>query len=376
MEINTISIIILFGLLQGLLVLTVFAWKRRIKEHKYLIALFIVMMLVQFHSFLLESKAMLHVIFYLNVDIPLVLLFGPLIFFYTRSLLGESKPKNLEFLHYIPFVFYFLYSFHFFLQPAKYKYNLVVELLGLELPMQSFVKSFSSDPWNIQGWVVVEIITLHLLTYAIAGLYKVHNKISSAQISSQKFKWLQFLNGIFLLGALIIFFSEGGVINGREFMPSPLPNFSGDLFSTVAVYGIIFYLLNNSDLLSFSLKKYKKSSLSKGFMQAKIKQIMQAIEQEKLYLNPNFGLDLLTNKTGLSRHHLSQIINEELGTSFSELTNRYRTEEAKKLLQQNNFEKMEGLAYDLGYRSKSTFYNAFKRATQLTPSQYYQSVNE
>ena len=73
----------------------------------------------------------------------------------------------------------------------------------------------------------------------------------------------------------------------------------------------------------------------------------------------------------MSSHHLSQILNEELGCTFFELTNSYRIEEAKKRLSESeNQYKIEQLAYELGYRSKATFFTAFKKATNLTPQKF------
>jgi len=97
---------------------------------------------------------------------------------------------------------------------------------------------------------------------------------------------------------------------------------------------------------------------------------MQVIENDKLYLDSNFSLELLSLKTGLSKHHISQIINEQLDCTFFDLTNKYRIEEAKRLLAESSYVKIEQLAYQLGYRSKSSFFSAFKRATNLTPSKY------
>ncbi|WP_158259051.1 helix-turn-helix domain-containing protein [Flagellimonas meridianipacifica] len=95
------------------------------------------------------------------------------------------------------------------------------------------------------------------------------------------------------------------------------------------------------------------------------------IETEKLYLNEDFSLKMLSEKSGLSTHNISQILNEELQVGFITLTNSYRIEEAKRRLLGDEFNlKMEQLAYDLGYKSKSTFFSAFKKETNSTPSNY------
>ena len=57
---------------------------------------------------------------------------------------------------------------------------------------------------------------------------------------------------------------------------------------------------------------------------------------------------------------------------FHELINKYRIEEAKKILhndEQKNLNIID-IAYEVGYNNKVTFNKAFKKDTQLTPSQY------
>lgn len=371
-----ITMAVLFGFLQGILVIFVFVNKQRFHQHRYLVFFFAVLLLVQGYSFLLRSGLMIDLLFLLNSNVPFILLFGPLIYLYTVQTLGYKVTRNELSIHIAPFIFYLAYSFNFFLQDSSFKHNILVEMLHLDLPMRDFAKTFPSDPWNIQGWVVVEFLTIHLVGYTLFSLLKIYNSSNqpmTKQVKSQV-HWVKFLNTVLLLGGLVLFLSEGGIVNGRLFFESPFPNFSGDLFSTAAMYSTSAYLIRKPNFLNVNGIKYGNSSLSKSFMKEKLAVLKCAIETNQLYLDSNFSLDLLSLKTGLSKHHISQIINEELGCSFFDLTNNYRVEEAKKLLLESDYIKMEQLAYQLGYRSKSSFFNAFKKATKLTPSKYLEIV--
>ena len=54
-----------------------------------------------------------------------------------------------------------------------------------------------------------------------------------------------------------------------------------------------------------------------------------------------------------------------------DLTNHYRILEAKRILDDTtNDIKIEQLSGELGYKSKSTFFRVFKKATNMTPAQY------
>ncbi len=62
---------------------------------------------------------------------------------------------------------------------------------------------------------------------------------------------------------------------------------------------------------------------------------------------------------------------KKLGSSFLELINKYRIEEAKSLILDPKLnETIEGIGYSVGFNSKSTFHSAFKRITGQTPSEF------
>ena len=54
----------------------------------------------------------------------------------------------------------------------------------------------------------------------------------------------------------------------------------------------------------------------------------------------------------------------------------YRIQEAKQLLLEDKARRLNiiNVAYEVGYNNKVTFNKAFKKDTQLTPSQYQKSV--
>ncbi len=131
------------------------------------------------------------------------------------------------------------------------------------------------------------------------------------------------------------------------------------------------YLLFSPTVLSYK-RKYENSVLTDRLRLAKLQKITQAFEQDQVHLNSDHSLPKLAALTRLSEHHISEVINLELGMNFYELTNHYRVLAAKQHLKEakNNGLSMEQLAYQLGYKSKSTFYKAFKKAEGITPRQY------
>jgi len=75
------------------------------------------------------------------------------------------------------------------------------------------------------------------------------------------------------------------------------------------------------------------------------------------------------------KHHLSQVLNEKMNTNFYTYINNLRIEQVKERLKHFDplKETIEGIAFDCGFNSKSTFNVLFKKVTNLTPTNYVKS---
>jgi YesN/AraC family two-component response regulator len=96
------------------------------------------------------------------------------------------------------------------------------------------------------------------------------------------------------------------------------------------------------------------------------------METEKPFLQSDFSLPQLADRLKLSVHIVSQVINDGLGKSFFEMTAEYRVATAKQLLKDQPNIKIEEIAEQVGYNSKSSFNTAFKKITGKTPSEFRQ----
>ena len=100
------------------------------------------------------------------------------------------------------------------------------------------------------------------------------------------------------------------------------------------------------------------------------------METDKLYLNSDLTLRELAEKLSISPHNLSEILNTRLNQSFYDFINRYRVEEVKRRLADNDSDKYSliAIAFDSGFNSKSSFNTIFKKQTGSTPSQYRNQI--
>ncbi|OMQ09087.1 AraC family transcriptional regulator [[Flexibacter] sp. ATCC 35103] len=150
----------------------------------------------------------------------------------------------------------------------------------------------------------------------------------------------------------------------------------GALSFTFVLYLIILLLIfkNSPESTFFNEKeKYKNKEIDKetlGLMNQKLSVILE----KELFLNPDFSLDEAAKELKVTKHVLSQYVNEILGKSFSNLIKEYRIEKAKLLLESTNNYTIESLGYDSGFSSKSTFFTTFKKITGITPAEYQKNI--
>lgn len=122
-------------------------------------------------------------------------------------------------------------------------------------------------------------------------------------------------------------------------------------------------------------RKYAKSGLDALATEQLLTRLLHYMEQERPYLQPELTIYALAEALGTNRHHLSQVINERLHSSFFDFINGYRVKAVQALMVEPAAGTLSimGMAYDCGFNSKATFNTSFKKYTGMTPSAYLKS---
>jgi putative ABC transport system permease protein len=109
-------------------------------------------------------------------------------------------------------------------------------------------------------------------------------------------------------------------------------------------------------------------ALAKGRLQSYLR-------DSKAYLDPALRLVDLANGIQMKPHDVSEVINCAFGKSFYDLINELRIDEVKKRLSDPKHSHLNilGVAMDSGFNSKSSFNDAFKRLTGMTPREFRSS---
>ena len=104
--------------------------------------------------------------------------------------------------------------------------------------------------------------------------------------------------------------------------------------------------------------------------------IQDYFDNEKPYLNPDFSIAQISLRMNVPQNHVLYCINSIFNTKFSKLKMKLRVEQTKVFLQESVHSNItiDGIAQLAGFSSRSSFYNAFKEETGITPSDYLKSI--
>lgn len=118
--------------------------------------------------------------------------------------------------------------------------------------------------------------------------------------------------------------------------------------------------------------KYQNTPTDAAQLQALRTRLHHAMQEAKLYRRGSLQRRDVADHLDISVHRLSQLLSQELGTSFYDYINGFRIEEAVRFLQDPHYAHLTLLAISLevGFNSKSTFNRTFKKQMGMTPSAY------
>ena len=104
--------------------------------------------------------------------------------------------------------------------------------------------------------------------------------------------------------------------------------------------------------------------------------VLRRIESEKLYLNPEFSMQVLSELVNRRQRYVSQALSEVGKTSFPNLVNNLRINEARRLIADNPNITVIEIMEKTGFGSRQNFNRSFKQATGFTPSEYQQRASD
>ena len=295
---------------------------------------------------------------------PLIFLYGPLVFLYIKTLV-EKRISKTSYLHFVPFLLVVLLFSPFYILSTQGKIDFFVN------------KEYLQFPWRIYKVLLNISIIGSLFFYSFKNFHYLKSKEQLFNNQLTEGVWLKRIAIFFALFS-VLYLSYFVLIEGlgwsktTDYVIALL--MSGFIYS-IGIMG--FYkpeLFRKKEIIL--IEKYKHSTLKTEQAKTLLLQLTMYMEKEKPYLKEDLKLPIFAKQIGIPAHHISELLNQYQNTSFSDFVNSYRIEAAKKLLLSTDFETktISGIGYDVGFKSRTTFYKAFKKITQLSPKAYRDKV--
>ncbi|MEA5256723.1 helix-turn-helix transcriptional regulator [Arcicella aquatica] len=319
-------------------------------------------------------------------------LLGPIIYFYTQSLLNKSfQLSQKDFIHFIPAIAYFIYTIIVFVTD---------KLILHEYYFYADERDKDLSTWyQMAGLVSMMYYVLMSLKY-----YAIYKKIAFQVVSFAEtilFNWVQqYLIALLLILSLRVLF----------FILNPEWNEFGSKFWYYLCFSILFYYIsisgysnsiktvipyqaslfyNDATYLLHEDKDYMKDEIITALVDekdsiviAEIQIWKQKIEQlmivDKAFENPVLTLTDIAKKLDTNPKQISQVVNQGFMMNFNDLVNGYRIEAVKEMLKNGEHKKQTllGIAFSCGFNSKSTFNRTFKKLTSLSPKEYINKIED
>ena len=313
---------------------------------------------------------------FLSNFIPLVIVMpmGPLLYFYIQS----SLDSNFKFTkklrpHFYPFVIDIVPQLTAFI-------FIIGTLTGIfkdhPQPWGNFIDTYNVYA-DIPRWMSVTLYVFLSAKYLAAFKAK-HNNQLNGQINS--FKWLQQFIRVFSVFQIIWFVF---------LIPYVIPKYSNKLIDAVDWYpiyvpmaimiywlGIKGYAMSQVENIAVKKSAGVASALSSSVIEQTISSLKKAMAEEKLYLNTNLNLSMLSEHTSIAQKTISAVLNQHMNKSFYEFINEYRVECFKQKIAQPEIVNLTiaGVAFECGFSSQATFQRIFKQVTGQSPSEFRKSV--
>jgi AraC-like DNA-binding protein len=367
--------IILLGAIQGFIISSLLFFSKKNKQPNRLLAVLI--LLIALASFNLYANYFnwfnSHLLEFIFDFIPLVIAMpiGPLLYFYIQSSLDSNfkVTKKLRF-HFYPVIIDLVPS----LTTIVFVIGVITGVLkNHPQPWGLFIDKYNVYA-DIPRWMSISFYVWLSAKY-LASFKQKHNASSNWQTNN--FRWLlQFIRVFATFQIIWVVF----------LVPYVIPKYSDRLLNEFGWYpiyiplAIIIYWLGIKGY-TISQTENKKISVLNTTLSAEvigqtIASLKRSMTDEKLFLNPNLNLNLLSEKTSIPQKIISSVLNQQMYKSFNEFVNDYRIEafKEKMILPENDNLTIAGIAMECGFNSQATFQRTFKQATGVSPSEFRRSA--
>lgn len=342
------------------------------------------------HYFVLYGNSPFWLAVFYNHFTPLMLLLGPLLLFYVRGTLKDnSRLSNWDAVHFIPALIHFIGIIPYLAQPFDEKLKIANLLINNIDAIASININYFYN--TAISFIIRPVLLLGYILYSMVLLWKrfANSKLDKDVPQKQLFISLRWL--VILLASLFFIVIEFLIItyNSLTIKPSvglinsyPLYILSGAAYGIMSLSLLLFpnvlYGIPKRIVVKEKNKQFKKvekvdkvSFEDDPFFDLS-ENIKTYLEKDRPYLNTEFSISDIALAMHVPQNHVSYCINTIMQTKFSTLKSDLRIHYATELLSGKLPESytIEGIAQQAGFKTRASFYAAFKEKTGMTPTEF------
>lgn len=356
--------LIYFGFFQAILLLFLFAFSAKHRENvnAYLVVLVGVLLLGLSGWIFYLTELFGGSRRWIGLSEYAILLFGPTVYLFTRSLLTGKRFSRADLVHYIPAVVYSLTLTFYYLLPPTEVIN---------------ARVISGELFRVVNILVATGLVVNITYFVLALVQYRAFKLNLEEELSFSVKLIFLRNFLLAIGAcllvwLSIYLLSLFAIDGIERKLRPF------IWTTIVmiILFITYYQMLYPQVLQYSRliakAKYVQSKFSaKDLDQLKF-ELEQIMENKKPFLNQKLLKAELAVLLGISNPELARLLNERIGMNFFEYVNYYRIQEFIRLSKTEEAKQYTffALAQEAGFNSKATFNKSFKKIMGCSPTAY------
>ena len=257
-----------------------------------------------------------------------------------------------------PFFYLYLKSIRKLERSFKRRDLYLLLSLGVFISTVGVLFPYNAYPtyWNPE---IVQVIYLFWAIFSVMGLVEVHKILGFHFLIPWKLRGDQQYLALVVIGFLLITLTYQLALYIRF-------TYIWGAF----IFSFFFYFLGFRALIAGKEIAPKPNARKLANGEDLLSQLKTIMKDEKLFTNQQLKLEDLANRLNVSRHVVSQLMNETYPNGYANFIRSYRVDEAKALIASRPELSLEGIGYEAGFKSKSVFFDAFKKIAGTTPSAY------
>ena len=298
------------------------------------------------------------------------LIMAALYFFVLAKVTPDFRFKKVHLWNLTPMVVAFAYYWFFYYSLSTADKLDLVQGGGLRVPLNRLVVPLLGDAVQL-GYLIAALRLLR--RYGI----RLRNWFS--RIDDRNLVWIKRVIGLWMMVFLlhmsltltIEWFGEGitalvifALMNLMQFV----------LINGLMFAGIVSHFKDQKPFSpQLGQARYATSQQSAEDRKELFSKILEVMEKEKPFLDPNFNLGQLADLLAATPREVSEALNGVGDKNFYDFVNGYRIVAAQEALKSASGRPVLEVAYAVGFNSKSSFNAMFRKLTGQTPSQFRKS---